>query len=193
MSSGSMLPTNSLVRFLHLVPNWQKSVTMLCVWFACSSCTRGGKNQALLVEGFSKIQGMPCLSNHLMILIAALKHALPTSNLWTSCKGRFGKPQGQSRVRITLVRSRACEKEEQGGANIAARTKPLWMSVLILLWTAGFVKSWFSPWSISHSRVLKPRARAARATPPAPAKKSAMKPFLLLRLEVGCLDSRGLA
>ena len=67
-----------------------------------------------------------------MIWKADLKQAFPIRTFSASRFDRSGKPQGNSAVLMTEVLSRAIEKEEHGGASIAARIRFLRMSSLIL-------------------------------------------------------------
>jgi hypothetical protein len=85
--------------------------------------------------GFSKIHGICSLSRLAMILRAARMHEFPMAIFSASLGLTLGKPQGFCLVRITEVRSRAGENDEQGDE----RTSP-WLQELIAEERGGSVR-----------------------------------------------------
>ena len=92
-------------------------------------------------------ESMPCWnegarkSNALITMKAERMQLLPMATFSRSLSLRSGKPQGNSRERMTPARSRAIEKGRQGGAIIPPRTRRFAMSNLILDKTRGSVRS----------------------------------------------------
>ena len=75
-------------------------------------------------SGFSQIHGMPLRCRYRTNFKVARRHALPRSSLiWSEALAQ-GTPHGYFAFLITDVLSRAREKLEQGGANIAPRSLP---------------------------------------------------------------------
>lgn len=172
-SSSDKFPHKKRVRFLHLLPYWQKSETLVCVCAEPASLASSWTYHILLPWGFSKIHGTPTESHSLMTRRAAFKHLLPMAIFTASLSLTSGKPHGAAIVRMTAVRSRAGENVEQGGASITPSIFPARISEMICLHTAGLVRSQCFPNLNSHTREAKPRCLMAFATPPCPAKRSA--------------------
>ena len=133
------------MRFLHLVPNWQKSAWINSVLSSLMSRITSGVHHIRLVDGFSSTHGMPRRCAHLMNRSVASRHLLPYSTLLCSFSGRSGSPHSMDLLRITIVRSRAIEKLQQGGANINPRMSPCRMSRQILRCTGKRVRSESGP------------------------------------------------
>ena len=167
-----MFPTKKRVLFRQGVPYPQKSETTVTTLLLAASLCTSGTYHILLPWGFSQIQGICCRCKDLTKSSVARKQALPVSTFLRSTSFMNLTPHGSSLVRITDVRSLAGEKVEHGGANMAANSRPRPASALMFWRTAGRVRSSCSPCKRSHDLAEKPAARAARATPLSPEKKS---------------------
>ena len=106
------------------------------------------------------------------MLMTVRIHSFPSRTTWAFREDNLVRPHGWSWERITLVRSRAVEKDLHGGASIHPTSRPRFRSWRISRSTCLLVRSARGPSLISQARALKPSRRTALAMPPAPAKKS---------------------
>ena len=123
--------------------------------------------------GCSRIHGTPHRENKVHSSTATRRQASPWSHLRRASACRFGSWWPRSSLQRALA-AKARLSDPHGGAKAAPNTSPFRVSRLSCRRTRRLSRSPSLPSAISHERQGHPSARAARRTPPVPAKRSAM-------------------